>query len=308
MPAELDVETYVEQGGGIVIDRVGRQATFTSFINLAAAGDVDGDGLADFLLGDETGGEVNQGVTFLVRGSLDLSQTLLLSEVPEGGGVPGAPDGILRVFGAAQRVQSGRAIGPAGDFNRDGLGDFLVGSQNADPFAPGTMSVIFGGADLPERIELAHLGSRGLRLEGIYEVTLLDASAREAGDLSGDGREDFAFVERGSPTFPPVDGSPPVGGVHVVFGLADVPFIRGDTSFDQGVNISDAIAVLSYLFLGAATPRCLDAADSNDTGTLDITDAIYLLGFLFLGGEGPPPPFPDPGRDTTEDPLGCEGI
>ena len=43
-------------------------------------------------------------------------------------------------------------------------------------------------------------------------------------------------------------------------------FIRGDANSDLMVDLSDAIYVLSYLFLGFAEPPCLKAADSNDSG------------------------------------------
>jgi len=36
-------------------------------------------------------------------------------------------------------------------------------------------------------------------------------------------------------------------------------------------------------------------------GELDLSDAIYILSFLFVGGAIPPPPFPNFGLDPTED-------
>lgn len=67
-------------------------------------------------------------------------------------------------------------------------------------------------------------------------------------------------------------------------------FVRGDANADGKINITDAIFVLNFLFLGGATPRCLDAADADDKSerAVNITDAIYLLNFLFLGGPSPP--------------------
>jgi len=68
------------------------------------------------------------------------------------------------------------------------------------------------------------------------------------------------------------------------------------------VDISDAVAVLGYLFLGAETPGCLDAADADDSGVLDITDGIRILGYLFVGAAPPPPPGPEVcGVDPTAD-------
>ncbi len=47
------------------------------------------------------------------------------------------------------------------------------------------------------------------------------------------------------------------------------------------------------------------AADTNDDGVINITDAVRLLGFLFLGSPPPPPPYPTPGLDFTPDDLDC---
>ena len=82
-------------------------------------------------------------------------------------------------------------------------------------------------------------------------------------------------------------------------------FIRGDANGDIEVNLTDAIYLLNFLFLGGLPPPCEDAADSDDDGTLLITDSVYLLNFLFLGGTVPPPPRPDLGTDPTPDSLSC---
>ncbi|MCZ6792301.1 MAG: hypothetical protein O7J95_01655 [Planctomycetota bacterium] len=84
-----------------------------------------------------------------------------------------------------------------------------------------------------------------------------------------------------------------------------VVFIRGDSNGDEKVDMADAQTTLSYLFLGSQTPRCLDAADTDDDGELHITDPIYLLQYRFLGGAPPPAPFPKEGQDPTDDSLGC---
>lgn len=68
-------------------------------------------------------------------------------------------------------------------------------------------------------------------------------------------------------------------------------FRRADTNADGAIDISDAVAVLGYLFLGGAVPSCLQAADSNGDDQVDISDASFTLGYLFLGGGPVPPPF-----------------
>jgi len=82
-------------------------------------------------------------------------------------------------------------------------------------------------------------------------------------------------------------------------------FIRGDSTGEEKVDISDAIQILKTLFLGAPYSGCRDAFDANDSGRVDVTDAIFLLTFLFLGGVEIPAPFPSPGPDRTDDDLLC---
>ena len=86
--------------------------------------------------------------------------------------------------------------------------------------------------------------------------------------------------------------------------------VRGDTQvlkepLVRGIRIPDAIRVLGALFLGAAPLDCEKSGDADDDGALNITDAIYLLRFLFLGGPAPPAPYPEPGPDPTPDSLRC---
>jgi hypothetical protein len=67
-------------------------------------------------------------------------------------------------------------------------------------------------------------------------------------------------------------------------------FRRGDCDTSGDGEITDAIFLLNFLFLGGNAPGCADACDANDDGELNITDASFLLNFLFLGGPPPPPP------------------
>ena len=84
-------------------------------------------------------------------------------------------------------------------------------------------------------------------------------------------------------------------------------FSRGDANQDGGVDLSDAIAILGDLFLGAAEPRCLDSADVNDDGRVELTDAVSIVVFLFGAGDEPAPPRRCSGIDPTpDDRLTCE--
>lgn len=94
------------------------------------------------------------------------------------------------------------------------------------------------------------------------------------------------------------------GGVEIRRG-----FIRGDANKDDGVDISDPVFILQYIFMGAAVPPCKDSGDANNDTRLDISDSIWLLSYLFRGGPQPSEPFPQPGVDPSDDgsgSLGCD--
>ncbi|HVR75479.1 MAG TPA: hypothetical protein VMT52_14180, partial [Planctomycetota bacterium] len=100
--------------------------------------------------------------------------------------------------------------------------------------------------------------------------------------------------------------------VELVFGDTggDVLFHRGDADDNGDLQITDAVRILGFLFLGSPAPPCLEAADADDNGSLQLTDAVRILGFLFLGGPPPEPPGP-PGEACGTDPegspdLGCD--
>ncbi len=94
--------------------------------------------------------------------------------------------------------------------------------------------------------------------------------------------------------------------ITVVVGTCGTEFSRGDANADGRTDLSDAVFVLNFLFLGGGEPPCKKSADNDDNGNLEITDGIYLLNYLFLGGRVLPPPFGKCGVDPTEDGLSCE--
>jgi len=91
-------------------------------------------------------------------------------------------------------------------------------------------------------------------------------------------------------------------------GPEPVVFRRGDADDSGAIELTDAIAVLNFLFLGGDSPTCIEAADADDNGVLQLTDGVYTLSYLFSGGAAPPEPGPSScGPDaegSTE--VGCE--
>jgi hypothetical protein len=85
-------------------------------------------------------------------------------------------------------------------------------------------------------------------------------------------------------------------------------FHRGDTDNNGQLQLTDAVRILGFLFLGGVSPTCLDAADTDGNNQLQLTDAVRILGFLFLGGVPPVAPGPPPaacGQDNDANHLGC---
>jgi len=93
-------------------------------------------------------------------------------------------------------------------------------------------------------------------------------------------------------------------GAHEVCPGNDA-FVRGDADARGNIDLTDGIRILNWLFLGIASPGCVDAADVDRSRTVDVTDAVYLFNYLFLGGPEPPGPHPDCGVDRSPEALGC---
>ncbi|MGQ9590346.1 MAG: hypothetical protein ACUVYA_08635 [Planctomycetota bacterium] len=86
--------------------------------------------------------------------------------------------------------------------------------------------------------------------------------------------------------------------------VAGPPVSRGDCNGDRRQDVSDAVALLGFLFRGDRAPPCLEACEVNGDRTPDLSDAVYLLIHIFLGGPGPAAPA-FPACAPVEGALGC---
>ena len=61
--------------------------------------------------------------------------------------------------------------------------------------------------------------------------------------------------------------------------------LPSDFNQDGGIDMSDAISVFRFLFLGRAEPDCPGGLDFNDDNSVDLSDGIGMLNWLFQGGQ-----------------------
>src|SRR5690606_7350612 len=105
----------------------------------------------------------------------------------------GEADVVIQGAAASDRAY---AIAGAGDIDGDGTGDIILGAARAGVaptggFEPGRAYLLFGGEDLSGEIDLASLGARGVEIVSGSEPGWLGYSVAGAGDVNGDGADDF---------------------------------------------------------------------------------------------------------------------
>jgi hypothetical protein len=122
--------------------------------------------------------------------------------------------------------------------------------------------------------------------EGLASPTFLAARPGEATFEAGSGRRGGSLLVAYSDFF---------SASSIAEVTPELHFVRGRINGDEKVDVSDAVYLLVFLFLGGGAPEVPQAADVNADSGVDIADAVYLLSFLFRGGPSIPAPFPDPG-------------
>jgi len=290
----VDVADLVADGravhftAGASHDELGRQSE--------PAGDFNGDGLPDVIFSAEFGGFQLQGRSYIIFGSPELGAVIRNVDLGQEGATH------VRITGEQYGDSAGYGQG-IGDIDGDGYSDIAI-TGSYDETKKHKLHVLFGEREPPASVDLVTIGERGFEITAPEGVEFLGAfpiphntnTSVVGTDLDGDGAQDLVVPYRSA-----------LGDrLRVIFGpIVRSGFVRGNANDDATVDISDAVSILGYLFLGSAAPPCLDAADTDDSGLIDLSDAVSLLNHLFQGAEPPSPPYPEQGDDPTPDGLGC---
>ena len=69
--------------------------------------------------------------------------------------------------------------------------------------------------------------------------------------------------------------------------IAICEYFLADANGDGTINISDAVFIINYIFVGGTAPNPLLVADANCDDAVNISDAVYIINYIFVGGDPP---------------------
>jgi len=224
---------------------------------VSGAGDVNGDGFADVIVGSRgSGGGTNLGEAYVVFGGPNRAgATVTLNNLGTGG---------FTLRGFESDARACQNVSGAGDVNGDGFDDIIIGAYrtNAGGTDRGEAYVVFGG---PNRggttVLLNNLGAGGFTLRGFETNGYVGRNVAGAGDVNGDG---FADVIVGA--FGTDAGGTNRGEAYVVFGATN----RGGTTVTLNAMGTDGFTLRGFEDSGFAGSAEAGAGDVNGDGFDDV--------------------------------------
>ncbi len=258
----------IPRGSTLAGATTGERAGYAS----SGAGDVNGDGFADVIIGApaaDPNGRTDAGAAYVVFGSA--------------AGIPDNPDLLslngsngFVLTGEAEYDQTGFTVSNAGDVNRDGFDDVIIGAYRANPNGrsnAGAAYVVFGKADwtnsVSSTLNAAFLnGSNGFVLAGAASSEWAGFAVSGGGDVNGDGFADVVVGARLANSSNPFRSD--TGAAYVVFGKADWRGTAMNTLNASFLNGSNGFTLQGAAAADQAGNAVSNAGDVNADGFDDI--------------------------------------
>ncbi|HLO87233.1 MAG TPA: DUF4114 domain-containing protein [Nostocaceae cyanobacterium] len=211
--------------------------------SVSNAGDVNGDGIDDLIIGAPGNFYPNfpSGLCYVLFGSKNgFGSTFNLANLD-------GKNGFVIVGAANQGDRSdyfGEIVTSAGDINGDGLGDIIISAQRANPNGEnsGQSYVIFGSkSGFSSRLSVSDLnGKNGFIINGAARGNRAGISISGGGDINGDGIDDLVIGSTYSNNVTSLYFDSDFGQANVVFGnIAPKIDLNGDKK--KSINFSNLI-------------------------------------------------------------------
>ena len=265
----------LDGSNGFVIN--GIESGDFSGTSVSSAGDINGDGFSDLIVG-ATNANVNNrenaGQAYVILGTdAEFNSSFDLSTL-------NGQNGFV-INGANAGNLLGTSVSSAGDFNGDRLEDILISEVGANE-ETGTSYVLFGSTEQFDAIvDLDELESnQGFTIEGIETGDRSGNSVSGAGDVNDDGFDDLLI---GAPQADPNDIRD-AGESYLVFGRGT---LLGDVDGDRFFTGKDVNAISRYVvgldseFSAFPDIDPLLVADMNRDGTISSLDATLVAGLVY---------------------------
>jgi Subtilase family/Dockerin type I domain len=124
-------------------------------------------------------------------------------------------------------------------------------------------------------------------------VAILESMSREinTGGHISPANMRSTLISTGSPqqagTYPIAQHIGPRPDVQAAAGVLFPAYICGDANGDLTINVSDAVWIINYVFVGGAPPNPLASGDANCDTIVNVSDAVWIINYVFVGGFAP---------------------
>lgn len=286
----IDLAT-LSPNAGFIIQGEQFSTSIGSFVS--GKGDVNGDGIADIIIGAPQG-RINSnfvtGGVYIVFGSTGVFGTetngrriidLTTFTAEEG----------FSILGSELNSQIGISVSSSGDVNSDGISDIIIGASTANKNAlvAGKAYVVFGSMNIlgvnttgRQILDLASLSpTEGFAIPGVEFASLTGQSVSTGADINADGFDDILIGAPSADSFGVNSGE-----TYVVFGntnnFGDI--VNGQQELDlSALSMNEGFVIQSNQSMDTMGASVSSAGDINADGFDDII--IGAPGDVFTEGK-----------------------